>query len=407
MVSYMSGAYKRKVEETDFGGEGQRPFVPAGGWRPTKMCTFFQQGKCTKGPDCTFAHSEEELRPGSFGAEPQVVAPKAPAYLEFEGEGDDQAAEEHRDLEEELAEDLEPLLLDENNNESVFDDQAEEVEEDALAGAGPREFDGGVPKMLCRLWLLHPMYCQAGDMCLNAHGLAEMGINGKSAVIRCGSGTTATVSVADDAPTYPKAGGGKGPSSTPTYSSGVAKGSAKGSSAKGGDQWGPPAKGGDQWGPPAKGGEQKGSKGAWGASAKGAWSPPSWSSGYGKGSKGGPPAAFAALPAPGDAGGVNRFGNTNFKPTKLCNFWLQDPSKCQKGNDCTFAHSVAELQEGHASTAMAESGISRFQANGQRPPSKMCTFFLNNACTKAASCTFAHDESELASGFGGKGGGSW
>lgn len=30
-------------------------------FKPTQMCTFFEQGKCQKGLNCTFAHSPEEL----------------------------------------------------------------------------------------------------------------------------------------------------------------------------------------------------------------------------------------------------------------------------------------------------------------------------------------------------------
>merc|ERR1719401_3056348 len=33
---------------------------PAGGFK-VKICTFWEQGKCTRGADCTFAHGSEDL----------------------------------------------------------------------------------------------------------------------------------------------------------------------------------------------------------------------------------------------------------------------------------------------------------------------------------------------------------
>lgn len=56
-----------------YGGDGTAPYK-------TKMCTFFEQGKCTRGDACTFAHDPSELsggkgkgggkpggKPGNFG----------------------------------------------------------------------------------------------------------------------------------------------------------------------------------------------------------------------------------------------------------------------------------------------------------------------------------------------------
>ena len=33
----------------------------------------------------------------------------------------------------------------------------------------------------------------------------------------------------------------------------------------------------------------------------------------------------------------------SLRPMKLCNFWVQSPEMCQRGESCTFAHGVAEL----------------------------------------------------------------
>merc|ERR1719235_1591664 len=44
------------------GGPGARP-GGAGGFK-TKICTFWEQGKCTRGDACTFAHGQHELSKG-------------------------------------------------------------------------------------------------------------------------------------------------------------------------------------------------------------------------------------------------------------------------------------------------------------------------------------------------------
>merc|ERR1712051_142539 len=206
--------------------------------------------------------------------------------------------------------------------------------------------------------------------CQNAHGLSELGLDDKSVTIKSSSGPVASVSMDD---------GGWG---------GCCKGKGKES------WWGPPgSKGGHAM---DKGGYDKGgwriptsfspySKGKGGGFIKGGGYDKGESKGWskGKGDSGGKMALTAGGPP------QSRFGKGGFRPTKICTFWLADPSTCRRGADCTFAHGVQELQPGAAEA----SGISRFLHT--QKPSKMCTFFANNACSKGLACTFAHDESEL------------
>lgn len=53
------------------GGDGPLPFK-------TKMCTFFEQGKCTKGDSCTFAHDPSELTGGKGKGGGGSFAPGGP-----------------------------------------------------------------------------------------------------------------------------------------------------------------------------------------------------------------------------------------------------------------------------------------------------------------------------------------
>lgn len=133
----------------------------------------------------------------------------------------------------------------------------------------------------------------------------------------------------------------------------------------------------------------------------------------------------------GDAKRVRRF------KTQMCNFFAQ--GMCQKGEGCTYAHGQHELGAGapeepaglqnyqtmqslqsyqtmQLGSLGALSGLPGFSSlfaapqvadvssmlglsAGIVPPSsmkrKLCTFFLQNACTKGEGCTYAHGAHEL------------
>jgi len=93
----------------------------------------------------------------------------------------------------------------------------------------------------------------------------------------------------------------------------------------------------------------------------------------------------------------NRF-RPGFAPVKLCQFWINDPASCMKGNACTFAHGVEELQS-HASEDSGSTGMkNRFSDTGFKP-AKLCQFWSQDPslCTKGDACSFAHGEEELRS----------
>lgn len=372
-----AAAKRRKIVEMAFGGEDPAAADPVdqalfgrfqAKFRPRRMCTFFEEGKCSKGASCTFAHSLEELHPDAHAEQQWAAANYSSAAAASQ-----------------------VLGLVESNAPAP----GEEVSFLSLA-TGPRDFGGGAkPKALCRFFLHHPTYCLQGDSCQNAHGLSELGLDDKSVSIKSSSGPIAAVSLDDGG------WGGKG--------KGLGKDLGKEM------WWGPLGfKGGFGW---DKGGYDKGgwsiptsfspySKGKVGGYEKGCGFGKGESKGksLGKGDVGG---KMATGKGKSDAGGKmaltaggppvagampSRFGKGGFKPNKLCTFWLADPSTCRKGADCTFAHGVQELQPGSPEAA----GVSRFLH--MQKPTKMCTFFANNACTKGLLCTFAHDESELVGG---------
>lgn len=101
--------------------------------------------------------------------------------------------------------------------------------------------------------------------------------------------------------------------------------------------------------------------------------------GKGKGSKG-KDDIFARL-------GPSRYkpGEEMNMPFRLCESWLSDPATCQRGADCEFAHGVREL----APTARQTCGVSRFLHTGWKP-TQVCNFFLEGSCERGVNCTFAH-----------------
>lgn len=370
-----AAAKKRKIDEMAFGGVDPAAVDPVeqalfgrfqAKFRPRRMCTFYKEGNCSKDTTCTFAHSLEELHPDAH-SEQQFAA--AAGHV--------------------AAADDEPQV---GLMESNAPEDGEEVSFLSLA-TGPRELEAK-PKALCRFFLHHPTYCLQGDSCVNAHGLSELGLDDKSVSIKSSAGPTAIVTMAPASVAPPSwacggggGGGGKGKegkSSWGPYGPKGGYGMDKGGWDKGG--WSVPTSF-DPW---SKGGKAAAfDKGGFSWS-KGA--PPGGGKGKGKGDAGGKTGGKMALTggcagAPGQM--PSRFGKGGFKPTKLCTFWLADPSTCRKAADCTFAHGVQEMQPGAAEAA----GVSRFLH--QKTPTKMCTFFGDNACSKGLACTFAHDESEL------------
>jgi len=369
-----SRGIKRGVEDVYAGSEPRR-FAP--GFVPRKMCSFFLENRCTKGSTCTFAHSPDELHPEA--SQPETTLDDQASFEEAmgvrEGLAEDEMDEQDRfddDLSQlargpvpsqapklwgdDLAVDESQMAEAEAEAEAEADFQAtfEAAEEGSLTSAalGPRQFPVK-PRHFCCFWLRHPIHCQKGDSCPNAHGFDELGMDGRSAVIRCGSGPVATVTREEPS-----------------------RGGADWMGAKG-------FKGGMDWlGWDAMGGADR-------------YGPPGSAKGKGKGACGSKGGAMMALPAPSMGGPTSlapstRFDGAPFKPTKICQFWFQEPSACARGDNCTFAHGVHELRPSSAENC----GVSRFHHNPVKP-TKMCTFFALNKCQKGLSCTFAHDESEL------------
>lgn len=261
----------------------------------------------------------------------------------------DAKAEDGADQPEDIAEDAITNQLEEGAEATVSDDGATE----GVVGTPVDVVAAETLKTLCAYWLRHPTTCVRSDNCPHAHGLFELGLDEKAVVIRCSPGAEAV-----NVFTEPVAG--------------ALRPSAVAGSGKLRPRLPAPANPGKGWG-------------AW--TAQPAWTP----GGHG----GKPPAAQWALPQPEPQPAWAqqlRFGKGGFRPTKICTFWLLDPVSCRRGTDCSFAHGVHELRE----DAVDQCGVSRF--HHLRMPTKMCTFFTNNACTKGLACTFAHGEDELVMG---------
>jgi len=415
-------------------------------FRPRKICNFFLEGRCQKGPACTFAHSESELAPGGKG-----------------GEGGGQNEESLTQL---LTAQLEAQLAGASDSGTGGGGGLAAV----AAGQGcvsslqgPREFPANqLPKKVCSLWIRHPALCQEGDACLFAHGLMEMGLDVATSVsMRTSSDESPVdVQVLSGGQSGSQAAGGKGKSKTqyaPGYEHLGAAGNMGGpgtfmktkmcihlpnchrgasctyahaehelgtaqpaGGAKGGEKGGllkmkmcshfenNACHKGDQCtfahfdyeiGTPQPAGGAKGGM-AMGKSFGGKMG----------GGKSGGLEEFAAMMmgmvgkgmkdsgyGKGDKGkgkgndpfanlGPSRYqpGEEMFMPTKLCEAWVLDPSACQDAN-CDFAHGVRELQPSAAESC----GVSRFLHTGWKPQ-QQCNFFLQGTCAKGVNCTFAH-----------------
>jgi len=303
------------------------------GFKPRKLCAFFQEGRCHKADQCTFAHGEEELAPeagGVEGDEDGVGGNGAQFYQDASAEAPEASAEQV-EQEQEVAEGAE--------------EEGVAISESACIG--PREFAPGfIPKQLCTAFLQHPMMCAKGDGCMMAHGLFEMGVEGACA-IRV-DGNAAKVAKLDAKAEY--------------------------------------------------GGKAEGGKGMFGAPPP--WADPRMSKGLGKAAAmmALPSMAYSAMAYMGMGGpppdpSVNRFADTGFMPSRVCQFWIRDPNMCHKGAACSFAHGVHELQP----SAVETCGVSRFLHTGI-VPTKLCTFFAEGRCQKGLLCTFGHSPEELRVG---------
>eukprot|EP00434_Breviolum_minutum_P042943 symbB.v1.2.038248.t1/scaffold5893.1/size22692/3 len=113
-------------------------------------------------------------------------------------------------------------------------------------------------------------------------------------------------------------------------------------------------------------------------------------------------------------GSQTRF-RPGFVPRKMCSY-IESTGYCQKGDECTFAHSPEELQNGNAGVKQAptayweEAVYSDEAATGSGPsrfrpgfvPRKFCSYIeLHGYCEKGDECTFAHSPEELQNGNAG------
>lgn len=224
---------------------------------------------------------------------------------------------------------------------------------------GPRDFQGATPKQLCSLWLRHPALCGEGDACAFAHGLMELGLDVRAAVKLQTGSDESPVSV------QPVVAQGKAPTPLLQLLKGARAAQGKGA------------------------GFGKAAQGKGGGVGVGATP-------YGKSGKASAtlalPASAKGLPpsAKGKPSSSSRFGAGGFMPAKLCQFWVENPQSCAKGETCSFAHGVHELKPG----AAAACGVSRF-LHSSFAPTQMCQFFAQGACTKGMLCTYAHSADEL------------
>jgi hypothetical protein len=301
----------------------------ASGFKPRKLCQFFLKGNCSRGEACTFAHNEEELHPNASNGAADCVNAAFEAAMTGAAGGPDPTN---------------PAFG------RVCDDPREPAAELSFVSCamGPREFQVPPAKALCRYWLQHPTACFQGDYCTNAHGLAEIGYEQKLCNIRVGSAQTCPVSVETGKGGYgPMKGGWMAPGGVQPY---AGKGCCKGGFG-------------------FDGGKGKA------LAAKGAAS-----------------AQMAMLSPPSVPGG-SRFTDSFFKPTKLCQFWVQSASGCQRGDACTYAHGVQELQPSCIPTC----GITRF--HHRQAPGELCSLFLQGQCARGLACPLAHSDEEFMAAY--------
>eukprot|EP00927_Polykrikos_kofoidii_P068620 TRINITY_DN63964_c0_g1_i1.p1 TRINITY_DN63964_c0_g1~~TRINITY_DN63964_c0_g1_i1.p1 ORF type:complete len:415 (+),score=45.83 TRINITY_DN63964_c0_g1_i1:106-1245(+) len=329
---------------------GQRRFSE--GFRPKKMCRYASTGACQRGLACSFAHSAAELHPSVTG---NSVEPE----------------EQWK----------EQLISSQRASEEVADVQVSSV-------LGPREFDPnyGKPTQLCHFWLAHPTLCTKGDECTFAHGLVETGREGQE-LRACASSILAVVAAEKSQAASPP------PANSTTMAKGCAATKGVQATAKGvivGKNNGQPGTGVAALMDTSTMAAMDPTMMAMAMCNGGYWGS---GMGYSAGWAGGYDDGNWESASTGNAGssGMSRFEGSGFTPTKICEQWFIDPTMCQKGDACTFAHGVFELNP----KCIPNCGVSRFHHTGFQPK-KMCQHFVQGKCTKGLWCTFAHQEDELA-----------
>lgn len=249
---------------------------------------------------------------------------------------------------------------------------------------GPREFPPGIrqPQKLCQLWLQHPSLCQKGDACVDAHGLAEIAESGRSTAAKAAMASfsaPANVASSSRPPPAPRSAASPGPSVAIRQAARLGGGDGGGKGKQGfANQSG--------MGSVGPGGRVGKGAAMAAASATQYGRPPMFSpDGGGKGETGGKP----SMPPEGGRFAAQGKG-AGFMPTKVCTYWVKDPQSCNKGDQCSFAHGVSELR----ADAAAAASVSRFLHTGFRP-TRICNFFMQGACHRGLQCTFAHSDEEL------------
>lgn len=412
-VSPAPGGTQRAHPSTYGGTVGRFP----AGFVPKKLCRFFDSpGGCHAGNSCSFAHGDVELHP-------QTLASGGDSHAEAGGptnpfNGTDAASIGTGDedplaamlLEQAAAagfaeEDIDAAFNAEIN--AVYGEQAVEAEEqnqeeigqqEALgheeqnqqeheyqgepelchsALIGPRSFAPAVepPLKVCSVWLQHPSLCRQGDLCVDAHGFAEIEESSRSSAVKA-----AIASLSGRVPAAPS----RRPTPLPTLPTPASiRPVARMALGEGGGK----GKQGfaNQIFPVGPVGKGKGEAMA-AASATHYVRPPMIPAGGGPG-KG----DAGSLTLPPEGGRFSAQGKgAGFMPTKMCTYWIKDPNACNKGDQCSFAHGIAELRP----DAVATCNVSRFLHTGFRP-TRICNFFVQSGCHRGLQCTFAHSEEEL------------
>merc|ERR1711879_819367 len=72
---------------------------------------------------------------------------------------------------------------------------------------------------------------------------------------------------------------------------------------------------------------------------------------------------------------INRLRGQDWLPTKLCVYWMKDPSLCAKGNACTFAHGEHELSSQQAQGSQSGIDSTSIQAQPLNFKTQLCKFF--------------------------------
>lgn len=412
------------------GGPKAGRFPP--GFTPKKLCRFFDSpGGCHAADACSFAHGEAELHPETIASgggndlssqaafplnpfdEADAAAagnddpdPLASLLLEqaaaagfaeadidaaFNMEmdamfGGDQVLEEIA-AQEFVAQEW-PELQESDGQQDGHEEQdrEENVEQEDpgepelchSALIGPRSFAPAVqpPLKICSRWLQHPSLCRQGDLCVDAHGFAEIEESGWSAAAKAAMASMSARPSSNPSrrpmppPVLPAPPGGIRPIARMAL--GVGSGKGKGFANQ------------THVGPVGPVGKGKG--GAMAAALPTQYGRPPMIPPVGGGKGEGAP-----LMLPPEGGRFASQGKgAGFMPTKLCTYWIKDPHSCNKGDQCSFAHGVCELRP----DAVASCTVSRFLHSGFRP-TRICNFFVQGGCHRGPQCTFAHSEEEL------------